>query len=579
LVVDDEAKTVSPQQMRKSQFIAVLRAEACTAADAVLASVGHTTRSCPYIEKWLGFYEKQDSQHIERALHRYAPETAGAKSARDAIRLVVTRVQKAALTWAKTGKVEGLPPELAGQLGGGGGFLGAVQSFASSGVGGAILGFIGGRRNKESSEPGGLKRKARNEAVPPAQDVAGVKAQLGSGHSLDSRVQSQMSSALGHDFSGVRVHTDSHAATLSSDLQARAFTIGSDVAFASGEYKPGTLIGDALIAHELAHVVQQSATGIGPMMKKGDYDALEVDADRSAVAAVVSGWTGTKAGLAGIANSWPRLKSGLRLQRCAHTAGKPLPSSPVGSHAEPLPPDRFDKCEITGKDLDDAKIRARIHALSKDQLARYKDCNHDPAVGAYIDQLLAISTPVPQEAVFQNAGGAALVVGGVGVTLLPDVHLRRAQGTSAAETNIELQTAGGTWRSRAGRITEFKPPIATATIQTRFNPGASQSDQSGYGKGTTPEDIAAGHTTLRFHEGSHGSDYLAFFHQNPFPTFNGRIGMTEREFLAAERQFATEVTDYRNRMTRFSELQTDCVGRTIEEFRREHRQRITVRCP
>src|ERR1700733_5973585 len=129
VVVDDEAKTVAPHQMRKSQFIAVLRAEACTAADAILASVGHTTKSCPYIEKWLGFYEKQDSRHIERALHKYAPETSGAKSALDTIRLVVTRVQKAALTWAKTGKVEGLPPELAGQLGGGGGFLGAIQSF------------------------------------------------------------------------------------------------------------------------------------------------------------------------------------------------------------------------------------------------------------------------------------------------------------------------------------------------------------------------------------------------------------------------------------------------------------------
>jgi hypothetical protein len=65
--------------------------------------------------------------------------------------------------------------------------------------------------------------------------------QLAAGHSLDSHVQSQMLAAFGHDFSGVRIHTDSRATSLSSELSARAFTIGSDVAFASGEYKPGTL--------------------------------------------------------------------------------------------------------------------------------------------------------------------------------------------------------------------------------------------------------------------------------------------------------------------------------------------------
>jgi hypothetical protein len=324
VVVDDEAKTVAPHQMRKSQFIAVLRAEACTAADAILASVGHTTKSCPYIEKWLGFYEKQSSQHIEQALHKYAPETAGARNAHEAIRLAVKRVQRAALTWAKTGKVQGVPSELAGQFPGGG-LLGGIQSAASSGVGGAILGFFSGQKKKDDSGTGSVMRKARNGVQAPAHDAAAVKSQLGSGHSLDSRVQSQMSSAFGHDFSSVRVHTDSHAASLSSDLQARAFAIGNDVAFAPGEYKPGTLIGDALIAHELAHVVQQgaSAPGAAPMMKGGnDYNALEQDADRSAVGAIASVWAQARGGMRNPGrNLLPNLKSGLRLSRCKDETG------------------------------------------------------------------------------------------------------------------------------------------------------------------------------------------------------------------------------------------------------------------
>jgi Domain of unknown function (DUF4157) len=341
LIVEDDARDVAAHQMRKSAFLSLLRSETCSAADAALKSVGHTTQSCPYIQKWLAFYEKQSNSHIERALRKYAPETASARSAREAIRLVVLRVERAAVIWAKTGRISGLPEDLASQLPGQGGFLGAIHQFASTSVGGAILGFIGGHPSDESAgldaKPAAsdyhvISRKPNGNGVgadaAPVRDPASVRSRLGAGHSLDSRVQSQMSTAFGRDFSGVRVHTDSRAATLSSNLQARAFTIGSDVAFASGEYKPGTLIGDALIAHELAHVVQQSGTirAPSPMPKAEDGTAhstdpatsqLEHDADLSAIGVVASIWTGTKRGLADLrANAVPRLRSGLRLQRC-----------------------------------------------------------------------------------------------------------------------------------------------------------------------------------------------------------------------------------------------------------------------
>ena len=53
------------------------------------------------------------------------------------------------------------------------------------------------------------------------------------------------------------MHTDSTRTTLNHAVSARAFATGTDVYFAQGEYKPGTADGDKLIAHELAHVVQQ----------------------------------------------------------------------------------------------------------------------------------------------------------------------------------------------------------------------------------------------------------------------------------------------------------------------------------
>ncbi len=68
-------------------------------------------------------------------------------------------------------------------------------------------------------------------------------------------------SRMGVDLSGVKVHTDSTAVQTSRDLNARAYTVGSDVAFNSGEYQPGTPEGRRLMAHELTHVVQQGGAG------------------------------------------------------------------------------------------------------------------------------------------------------------------------------------------------------------------------------------------------------------------------------------------------------------------------------
>lgn len=62
---------------------------------------------------------------------------------------------------------------------------------------------------------------------------------------------------FGRDFSRVRVHSDASAAATSNTLSARAFTLGSHIMFAAGQYSPATVVGRQLLAHELTHVVQQ----------------------------------------------------------------------------------------------------------------------------------------------------------------------------------------------------------------------------------------------------------------------------------------------------------------------------------
>jgi uncharacterized protein DUF4157 len=101
----------------------------------------------------------------------------------------------------------------------------------------------------------------------------------GGGASLDAGVQDRFSGALG-DLSDVRVHTDDRADRLNRSVSARAFATGTDVFFARGEYNPGSAGGDRLIAHELAHVVQQrGAPAGGPLTVSNPGDALETQAD------------------------------------------------------------------------------------------------------------------------------------------------------------------------------------------------------------------------------------------------------------------------------------------------------------
>lgn len=77
------------------------------------------------------------------------------------------------------------------------------------------------------------------------------------GQPLDAGVRAFMEPRFGRDFSGVRVHTDAQASQSAQAVQARAYAVGHDLVFKAGQYAPHSAEGRKLIAHELAHVVQQ----------------------------------------------------------------------------------------------------------------------------------------------------------------------------------------------------------------------------------------------------------------------------------------------------------------------------------
>ncbi len=138
----------------------------------------------------------------------------------------------------------------------------------------------GGRRalqmTRSLSSPADIYRKcssceneddemaAQRKALPLAhgngsQSPSHVRAAVGSGgRALDLQTRNFFESRLGYDLSSVRLHTGNVAAESALRLNAQAYTLGSNIVFCGGEYKPETESGRLLLAHDLAHVTQQN---------------------------------------------------------------------------------------------------------------------------------------------------------------------------------------------------------------------------------------------------------------------------------------------------------------------------------
>jgi hypothetical protein len=141
----------------------------------------------------------------------------------------------------------------------------------------------GGACSDCEKKKGTLQRKtstseATSEVPPIVHDVL-----RSPGQPLDASTRAFMEPRFSHDFSRVRVHTDSRAAESAQAVNALAYTVESDVVFASGQYAPQITAGIQLLAHELTHVVQQNGhtaqsqdnLRIGPV-----DDSYEREADR-----------------------------------------------------------------------------------------------------------------------------------------------------------------------------------------------------------------------------------------------------------------------------------------------------------
>lgn len=335
------------------------------------------------------------------------------------------------------------------------------------------------------------------ESQAPSHVENQINSSRGGGSSMDHSTKSFMENRFGTDFSDVKIHTGSQAAQMSRELNAQAFTVGNDVYFNEGKYSPNTDSGKHLLAHELTHTVQQSSLirrsmpkdiygrplGFFPTPEQEEYDRVTYE---------IQQWEETL--------------------------------------------ERFNKGELDDNDLANYRLRNRLTGLASTEVTTlitkindYKTKNPTISVSKIVEWLEVrkqISTPMPDGAtvnidpITQTITSYSLTVNNVKVNVVADTFGNQHNDTGPVTTFGRSYK----WESKNNIITKLinndtganiDPTSFEVTIETRYD--QSPDDPSAYGKGTDVYDKEEKTTTLRVHEGKHGTDYIDYIKNTPFP--------------------------------------------------------------
>lgn len=385
----------------------------------------------------------------------------------------------------------------------------------------------------------------------------------GKGAALPKADQQFFSARMGHDFSNVRVHTGSEAAASAREVHAKAYTVGNNIVFNEGQYNTTSTEGKQLLAHELTHTVQQ-AGGINrqPMtgMPTRDWNIPITEDDISDPM------------------QKEEYREYLRMEQAKKLWANAL--------------ERLSKGELDDRDIKNMRLMNRLTGLKDSEVsvlitkikAHQEQRNKDVADKAVTDPIKktpintdkiiewlevrkTISTPMPEGATVQSLlpgmiDSYSITFGDIVIKVLPDSH-----GAAGNETAPSSNFQGNfTWMVVGGKITDLKrdgvaynPTQLEITIQTKYK--NSPDETSGYGKGTTEGDKAEGTTTLRAHEGQHGSDFIYYLKNTALPVslaggVNGNL--TPAQF--------TKLLNYIKDITKATCEETDQSGFSQDDF-------------
>jgi len=392
--------------------------------------------------------------------------------------------------------------------------------------------------------PSFLQRKEVTAAGGIASDsvTSGVQTSKGSGKKMDDNTRSFMERGFGADFSSVHIHAGNNAAQMNNELQARAFTVGNDIYFNEGQYQPDSPEGKRLLAHELTHTIQQGNVIRRDMPKDpfgrplGFFSTPEQEAyDRDTVQ---------------IQKDWEDAL------------------------------ERLDKGQLSDGDLYNNRLRNRMTGLTTAEVTSLitkirqwqaaQPKIHTSKIIEWLEVRKVISTPMPDGATVKRGSGNAvesysLTINGVLIRVVRDTTSTKGNDTRP-ETNFSKNlsweasgTTGLLTKVKDDTGASFNPRQIVVTIKTAYRGDADAT--SAYGKGTTAEDVAEKTTTLRAHEGQHGTDYIDYIRNNqpPADLSRGLINVLKPEDLQA-------LLDYTGKIAEASCELTDQIGFSQDEF-------------
>ncbi|WP_420596095.1 eCIS core domain-containing protein [Deinococcus sp.] len=171
-------------------------------------------------------------------------------------------------------------------------------------------------------------------AATQADLVARIEARRGSGQPLPQAVRQQLETGLNHDFSAVRVHTDSEADQLAKQLHATAFTSGKDIYFQSGQFDPTNKF--ELLIHEATHVKQQDSGQVAPGLDPNAGLEAEAKANETMLPQLAA----VKAAESVVqtqATSAPQTTSAAQAAVQRKASPKPAPVNPAPINTETVP--------------------------------------------------------------------------------------------------------------------------------------------------------------------------------------------------------------------------------------------------
>jgi len=374
-------------------------------------------------------------------------------------------------------------------------------------------------------------------------NIEGVLAAAGA--PLKPALRKDMGQRFGHDFSQVRIHTGSKAEQSARDINANAYTVGNNIVFAAGQFSPGTNSGKRLLAHELTHVVQQGENIIRRDMPKDPF--------------------GRPLGFFPTPEQEAYDKLTYELKEWERTLA------------------RLSKGELDDRDLANIRLRNRLTGLTAaevnaliSKIKNNKKLNPKLSVSKIIEWLEVrkeISTPmsdgatVAKDPITDQIESYSMTINKVKVKVVADSF-----GSSGNSTR-PVTNFGSSYKwaanskgivssltnTEGGGNVSINPTTFEVTIQTSY--ANSPDAVSAYGRGTTERDKKEKTTSLRVHEGSHGTDYIQYVKETPFPVdiSKGIVGV----ITVAQMK---KIDAYIGSMTKQSCETTDQVGFSQDKF-------------